>query len=346
MHRAATFLATLLLSCVASFASGGDAADTALCARIAAHIRSRPPAAKAGDPFDFAFSGLHPWIEAARSDDEFVANADNDWADYHATLTARFHPDAKLAEAFAQFEPEAPRLASLPGSPVHALIATGGTLHCQTFIFFLTGTPSRKLPDLARGENDGALCWNDWGALARANGRPVFLYRYDAITRFDYQIGIVPLEHEKWGEGCRVDAAYQTLYTLDTLSEPDGTDAEEFASDALALARAHKFSTGKYVAFSPIPAAQRDAWDSLMTQAQAALDLDWHERSYGPLVLGGKLYFATANRQGVGWRENPDVEVDLYALVQGKFGKVGSASITAAPGRLLSVRVLAGGVQP
>jgi len=352
MNRAVTALATLLMSCVLPCAgvfasSEADARDKALCQRIAADVRSQPHGT-AGDPFAFAVSGPIPWIEVPEPVDETVGDSDRDWSAYHATLTARFHPDTELASTFAEYVPESPQIASLPGNPIHALIATGGTMHCQTFIFFETGPggQSRKLPDLVRGENDGAFCWSESGGLARANGRPVFLYRYDGATSFEYQLGIVPLDDGHWGEGCRVDATYQTLYTASTVSAPNGIASGEFEAAALALARKGQFGTGQAVAFSAVPASQRDGWNLLQAAARTVVDLDWHEPSYGPLVLGQKVYFATATRQGVGWRENTDVQIDLYGMVQGRVQKVGSASLSAARGKLLDVKVLSGGVPP
>ncbi len=231
---------------------------------------------------------------------------------------------------------------------MHALVATGGTMHCQTFTFFETGfetgATSRKLPDLARGENEGSFCWNESGTLARVNDRPAFLYRYDAITSFEYQLGIVPLEEGNWGEGCRVDVTYRTVYTASTVSAPTGISADAFGAAAISLAMAGKIGTGQYVAFSQVPASQREAWNHLSAEAQSAVDLEWHEPSYGPLVIGQRVYFAAAMRQGVGWRENADIQVDLYALVQDKVQKVGSASLSAARGQLLSAKVLPGGV--
>ena len=351
MNRAATALATLLMSCALPcagvFASPDDARDKALCQRIAADVRSQPHG-MAADPFAFAVSGPIPWIEAPEPADETVGDSDSDWVAYHTTLTARFHPDTALAGAFAEYVPESPQIASMPGSPVHALIATGGTMHCQIFIFFETGADglSHKLPDLARGENNGAFCWSESGGLVRANGRPAFLYRYSGATDFEYQIGIVPLEDEHWGAGCRVDATYETLYTASTVSAPDGIASGEFEAAALALARKGQFGTGQEVAFSAVPASQRDDWNLLQAAARTVVDLDWHEPSYGPLVLGQKVYFAVAMRQGVGWRENAAVEVDVYGMVQGRAQKVGSASLSAAQGKLLHAKVLSGGVPP
>ncbi|MEJ0025980.1 MAG: hypothetical protein WDN01_08130 [Rhizomicrobium sp.] len=352
MSRAAAFLATLLLSgvlpCAAEFAStADDAGDRALCDRVAARIRGQPHAdGKTDDPFAFATAGSHPWIEAPEPVAETAGDSADDWAAYRATLASRFHPDAKLARAFADYVPEDPQLASLPGSPVHALIATGGTMHCQTFIFFTAGTSSRMLPELARGENNGAFCWQEAGGLARVNGHAAFLYRYFGITDFEYQLGVVPLEGDRWGEGCRVDAKFQTLYAAGDVSAPPGSASGALEAAALALARAGQFGTGQYVAFSPVPAAQRESWNRLLADARTAVDLDFHEPSYGPLVLGGKVYFAVAARQGVGWREGADVQVDLYALIGTQVQKVGSAGLSASRGRLLSAQVLPGGVQP
>jgi len=358
MHRFTNRLRFVLLAGIALCAgvtatAAQDEADWRLCTSIAARVASQDRAVTADrpdNPFGFALYGADSLIQAPQAADEAAGDPGDNWASYHASLKARFHPDAALSAVFDQYVPEQPQIASLPGSPVRALIGTGGTMHCQTFIFFETASDgtSRLLPELTRGQNDGAFCWEESGGLARVNGRPVFLYSYHGIAHIEFQLGIVPLEGGHWGEGCRVDAKFETVYTPAQLSPPAGDPASggEFAAAALALAHAGQFGTGTQVAFSRVPRSLRADWDRLEAASRTSVDLDWHEPSYGPLVLGGKVYFAVAAREGVGWRENADVDVALYAMRDGQMQKVGSLVLTASRGRLLSARALAGGIQP
>jgi hypothetical protein len=360
---AAFFAGAMVL---AAPAAGGDS-NLKLCDDIAARLRAHPEifASKAAPLEALAKEGDHFVEQAAASHATSVDDKGEDA--YVAALVSAYKADSRLAAAMKdQVDYQYDELWSLPASDVHALTSTSGSASCAQFLFFEGG---HQLPDppasMQGGMNDDRAgqifeCYRSRGDLARIGGRIVFAATDIGFENDEIGLRIVPLDHGRWGEGCRVAADFTVLYGVAEahVAKNGALARDEWTKLALAIARAKDQAekTKQPFAFGPAIAGH-GARVAAVTAAKAGKmppqtgfplfgdsgDADQFDDGgeIFALVQDGRDALLRIAHPTIGWRDLPGYLMVLYALDDGKPVAVASASISARRGPLAAVRVSA-----
>jgi hypothetical protein len=343
--------------------------DITLCQDIAAQIRQNAASSPA-DPIEPLFKGGQPYIVTPAKADITVLQ---DSAQFAALFQQKFNPSDAMSDALDGFSDDVMSVFSLPETNLHMIQTSGGSGHCDSFVFFSmpAGGQSQPLPNLPRkGTRDGEnmICEGvgDHPFLARVAGAVAFVETMWSPEDSNSDIRVVPFQQGKWGAACEVETDFGTDYSVSKVFVPPSGPMSDVAIKEVAAEIVEQHANAKDPkSFSfgpPVPEGEQEDVRAMMALAlkkqhnrfgQGPIpfpafgrekELDAFQSTLGeienyPVVLYGNTYLVAIGRGVIGWRECPDCSgLVLYTLNDGKLQAVGSAIVLQSRGALKSVR--------
>jgi hypothetical protein len=367
--RRKVFLLFSLAALAAVTTTKAQVSKASICDGIPAQIRGSSAVLSGRvDPWSKLSKGDHPLIEMAdQSEMHFVGFGNSiDKAQFVKEFVTKFNASEALQKAFAELlEAGNVEVLSLAGSDIHIAESTGGTAHCESFMFFQTarGRQSQLLPDLpAKGDHDGdnLICssYGGNGYLARVGGVESFLETYSGDNK--YSMRVVPMRDGRWTNACAVEVVFNTKYNVSNAFAPGNgplterdlktlapqivatrelvTDAQSFVFGP-ALSDDQKSDAQTMVALAskmrrePFPAFGSEK--SLEAGADSMASGD----SF-PMVIKGQVYLLRLGEGQLGCCTFPGPLLIFYRLKDGQLDSVGSAIVEKVRGTLQSVRAI------
>jgi hypothetical protein len=361
----------LILAAVAATAVSAQPDDTALCERIAAHIRDNRAfmGGQDVDVLDVLTAGATPVVELASPRIEArTAETDSEIRDLLGEFDATFGHSQRVDSVVREAAFGGGRLGAyaLRGSDLGMITTRDGTANCATFRVFRGGArPALLAPIPKKGDHDGdnLICggFGQDGNLVRIGSTEAFIeIDRDAIAS-TVAIRVVQRRDDGWRPACWVDISIESGFRTTQVFRPaEGPFAlDRFASLAAQIAE-DWFKTGDHDRFEfgpPIPDSDRPTIERLRPLVQALSgqfpqfgrdELDPFHASFAswsdayPLVLDGRSYVVRVGHPGVGWRESPDVLVVLYTWDHGQPQPLVSALVARQRGAVEHVAVRTG----
>lgn len=303
---------------IADAASAGGSAELSgnpsLCDRLGARAGEEPVTTrlKGDDPA----SALRPWL-ALESPGPAALSGIQQLAEL---------PEVKQI----QTSPIGPQFEHLPGTDIFMVQTIGGTANCEQAVF-IEAKPGHTARVIAKPRGFGAsgLCWYAHGDLGRVFGVPAYVEAGEvSMTNRNIEIRITPLTGADWGESCKLDLQFQTLFKLTEHYCGDEAVCPMATAVAIDIARSYlhhrneaggraEFSFGASPGADAVAAALRAKQDLTELTGTAVFptfgqvvspDAQDYSYSYSgfayfPLMLGGRAFVAAVGHAGIGWRE-------------------------------------------
>lgn len=362
----------VILAVVAATAASAQSDETALCERVAAHIRDNRQfmAGQNVDILDVLNSGATRLVEAASPRIEVRrVETDSEIREFLGEFDARFGHSPSVESLVRQAARWAQRLSvyAFPGSDLGMItMEDDGTANCVDFSVFRGGAKSALLaPVPKKGDSDGEnlICggYGQDGQWTRIGPTEAFIEIDRDVMASNVAIRVVPWRDDAWRPACWVDIRSQSGFRPPQVFVPDDSllTRDRFASVAAQIAEKW-FKTSDHDTFEfgpPLPDSDRPTIERLDPLVEALGDqfpqfgrdqLDGFHASFAsrpdayPLVLDGGSYVVRVGHAGVGWRESPDVLVAVYSLVNGKPQPIISAFVERQRGAVEHVAVRIG----
>jgi hypothetical protein len=339
-------------------AQTGVAGDTVHCDEIAARLRAYPGLADGTAPTDYLedlTSGQRPYVVLA----DAVLDESLSRRSFEARFAATFSPAPGLRRKVSEFMAGGRSgLFSLPGSDLHVIIQTSGSMHCQSFVFFraVPGQEAMLVPTPAHVEGD---CGGD-AYLARVGSDIALLEYSQQLMDQTFDFHIVPWRHDQWADGCSVDMAFHLTHRVSNVFVPDKgpLSADQIRSLMPGVAQQWKalHEVASFHIGPAVPPTQQETLERLRaagirsggTKATLSGDVlpePLEVSGFATLNAAGQLYLVQLGHPHIGWREFPDVLAVVSRLKDDtsyEVESVASAIIAQSQGALDFIHVRAG----